>query len=291
MKLCRVQVAAVLVGAWICLTLVVGSGAVRVGPSRVEEEGEEYPHDLYPAEKISSTFKTVEFYFDQATSTKEYKAKLINVMRNQLKSTVSFFGIPSLPTKKVTGVDRFGLVTLNYSSEAAVSLVIDVNNLYLVGFYSNNPKANPQKAYYYFTGDAGYRDAVQLFDTDTKVESLGYGEDYGSLGDRSKVDLGRVPLISAVEELYYRKNRGVWKSKLIVLIQMVSEFVRSDLVMNRVLEKFEHRMPAHNDVQFVENNWTKNSKAVRSVTSSSQYFATPIELPSGTVIKNVRGGR
>ncbi|KAJ4839634.1 hypothetical protein Tsubulata_045194, partial [Turnera subulata] len=217
MKLCRVQVGAVLVGAWICLTLVVGSGAVRVGPSRVEEEGEEYPHDPYPAEKISSTFKTVEFYFDQATSTKEYKAKLINVMRNQLKSTVSFFGIPSLPTKKVTGVDRFGLVTLNYSSEAAVSLVIDVNNLYVVGFYSNNPKANPQKAYYYFTGDAGYRDAVQLFDTDTKVESLGYGEDYGSLGDRSKVDLGRVPLISAVEELYYRKNRGVWKSKLILL--------------------------------------------------------------------------
>ncbi|KAJ4838336.1 hypothetical protein Tsubulata_048528 [Turnera subulata] len=189
-----------------------------------------------------------------------------------------------MPSTKVTGLDRFGLVKLNYTSQVSVSLIIDVNNIYVVGFYSNNPKATPQKAYYYFTGDPTYKDASQLFDSDTKVESLGYGGNYGALGGRSGVDLVRPPLISAIEELYYRKSRAAWKSKLVVVIQMISEFVRSDLVMNRVLEKFEHSMPAHHDMTFVKNNWSKNSKAVRSVTSGNQYFATPITLPSGTVI-------
>ncbi|KAJ4850451.1 hypothetical protein Tsubulata_030392 [Turnera subulata] len=278
---------AVVVGAWVCLILVVGSGAVRVGPSRVEEEGDhEYP---YPAEKISSTFKTVEFSLSETTTAKDYKAKLINVMRNQLRSSIYFFGIPSLPMKKVSGLDRFGLVTLKYGSQVSVSLVIDVNNIYVAGFYSNNPKATPQKAYYYFTGDTAYQTvASQLFDRDTSVLSLKYGGDYGSLGDRSKVPLGRSPLIAAVQALYNRKDPYALKSSLSVVVQMVSEFVRSDLVMNR--HKFDESKAADRDMEFVENNWASNSKAVRSVTSSSKHFATPIILPLSKpeeAIKNV----
>ncbi|KAJ4838335.1 hypothetical protein Tsubulata_048527 [Turnera subulata] len=193
-----------------------------------------------------------------------------------------------MPTKKVSGVDRFGLVTLKYSSEAAVSLVIDVNNIYIVGFYSNNPSANPQKAYYYFTGDPAYAtDASKLFDADTSVLPLNYGGDYGSIGSRSEVDLGRIPLIEAIKTLYNRRDPNGLKNSFTVVIQMISEFVRSDLVMNRVLDNFAASKPADRDMIFVENNWESNSKAVRSVTSSSQYFATPITLPSGTVIKNV----
>ncbi|KAJ4828728.1 hypothetical protein Tsubulata_033123, partial [Turnera subulata] len=109
--LCKVQVAAVVVAAWVCLTLVVGSGAVRVGPSKVEEEGEEYP---YPAHHKYSAFKTVEFSIDYDTSAADYKEKLIDVMRDQLKYGDGFFGIPSLPSTKVSGLDRFGLVKLNY---------------------------------------------------------------------------------------------------------------------------------------------------------------------------------
>ncbi|KAJ4850449.1 hypothetical protein Tsubulata_030388 [Turnera subulata] len=279
MKLCRMKLCRVIVAAWVCLSLVVGSRAVRVGPSRVEEEGEEeYPHPA--VHHKYSAFQTVEFSFNEATSTKDYKAKLINVMRNQLRSSIYFFGIPSMPTKKVTGVDRFGLVTLKYSSTVAVSLVIDVNNIYVVGFYSNNPSANPQKAYYYFTGDTAYAtDASKLFGTGTSVLPLNYGGDYGSIGDRSTVNLGRSALIAAIQTLYNRKDPYGLKNSFTVVIQMISEFVRSDLVMNRVLDNFAASKPADRDMIFVENNWASNSKAVRSVTSSSQYFATPITLP------------
>ncbi|KAJ4835105.1 hypothetical protein Tsubulata_037224 [Turnera subulata] len=280
MKLCRVQVA-----AWVCLTLVVGSGAVRVGPSRMEEEGVEYPHHKY------SAFQNVQFSINYETSKAKYEAELIDVMRNQLKSsTDDFFGIPSLPSKKVTGTNRFGLVILTYE-QLSVSLVIDVNNIYVVGFYSNNPKANPPKAYYYFTGDSTYKDAVKLFDKDTKALSLGYGADYTALGGRSGVLLGRTELISAVEQLYYRKDINALKSKFVVIIQMISECVRSDFVLNGVSKYFEEYegKAADGDMQYVENNWESNSKAVRGAKSATENFGTPITLPeSKKVIKNVQ---
>ncbi|KAJ4835104.1 hypothetical protein Tsubulata_037223 [Turnera subulata] len=247
MKLCRVQVGAVVVGAWVCLILVVGSGAVQVGPSRVEEGGDqEYP---YPAEKISSTFRTVEFNLTGSTTTRNYRRRLINVMRNQLRSSIYFFDIPSLPRNKVTGVNRFGLVTINYDNGQPSSCL------------------------------SGHRCQQYICCRFLLRESN---------GKTAKGLLLLYWIKSAIQALYNRRDPFGLKNSLSVVIQMVSEFVRSDLVMNRVLADFSSSRAADGDMQFVENNWASNSKAVLSVTSSSKYFATNITLPeSRKVIRNV----
>ncbi|KAJ4849643.1 hypothetical protein Tsubulata_017755 [Turnera subulata] len=263
MKLCSVQVAALL-AIWVCLILMVEA-----------------------APKVD-----VEFSLDEDTTYETYNQDLILKVRNLLTSS-SVWDIPCMSDKKVVGLARYGLVRIQIR-EVLVAVVIDINNLYVVGVQSNNPKVQPNpNAYYYLVENEGgkvkpdgYRDAVGLFQGATALR-LGYEGSYIALGNRKTVDLGRQPLINAISALYYRKTGPeTWKKWFLVIIQMVSEAVRSGFVANGVKERFVVESPPDDDILAVENNWVKYSKAVRGAKAGG-VLVEPIVLPSGKTIKTI----
>ncbi|KAJ4848530.1 hypothetical protein Tsubulata_027013 [Turnera subulata] len=217
-------------------------------------------------------------------------------LRKALESGTVWDTIPFMSDTKVVGVARYGVFRIQIR-EVLVSVVIDINNLYVVGFHSNNPKAQPTpNAYYYLKENDGgkvipdgYKDAEKLFDGATGLP-LGYEGSYIALGSRKAVPLGRQPLINAISALYYRKEPiNDWKKRFLVIIQMVSEAVRSGLVANGMKERFEdwENSPPDDDILAVENSWVKSSKAVRGADKATGNLPELIELPSGTVIKNI----
>ncbi|KAJ4849642.1 hypothetical protein Tsubulata_017752 [Turnera subulata] len=253
--------------AWVCLILVVG--AARTHQAAVD----------------------VKFSLDEGATYETYNEGLIIPLRKALTSGY-VQTIAAMSDKKVTGLARYGLVRIQVR-ESLVTVVIDINNLYVVGVHSNNPKAKPPNAYYYLKESNGkqvipdgYKDAVGLFQGASALP-LGYEGSYIALGNRGAVNLGRQPLINAITTLYYRKEAiNDWKKRFLVIIQMVSEAVRSGFVANGVKERFVNESPPDADIVEVENSWVKSSKAVRAAKSNGN-LAEPIVLPSGTQIKTI----
>ncbi|KAJ4848526.1 hypothetical protein Tsubulata_027007 [Turnera subulata] len=208
----------------------------------------------------------VKFEIGSNTQAAPYKT-FIGTVRQYLTSEI-IKGFPSMNKKLVTGTDRYGLVKVQIrGSPASVTLVIEINNLYLAGFGANNSNADPADAYYYFTYSSqdpdAYADAVQRFGSTTTAVRLRYGDSYRELGGRSKVPLGRKPFIDAITKLYNHQDLNELKASFVVVIQMISEAVRSGFVTNFVAENFYSPASANDTVTKLENNWSKLSKAVR----------------------------
>ncbi|KAJ4849233.1 hypothetical protein Tsubulata_011484 [Turnera subulata] len=252
---------------WGCLILVVGySGAVGV----VGVEGDEL-YNSSGLQGINKLFPSnVKFEIDSNTQAAGYKTFIGTVRQDLTSETIKDF--PSMNKEVVTGTERYGLVKVQIGgSPVSVTLVIDINNLYLVGFGANNSNANPADAYYYFkfssTKPDAYADAVKRFGSTTKAMPLNYEGSYPQLGNRSTVPLGRKPFIDAITKLYNHEELNKLKASFIVVIQMIPEAVRSGHVTNFVANNFKNPASADVKVTSVENNWSKLSKAVRDSAS------------------------
>ncbi|KAJ4849226.1 hypothetical protein Tsubulata_011474 [Turnera subulata] len=258
---------------WVCLILVVGySGAVRVtGPSttRVEVAAPAVDSSGLQGVRFPSDVK---FEIDSNTQVAPYKT-FIGTVRQYLTSEI-VKGFPSMNPEEVTGTDRYGLVKLQIRGSdplISITLVININDLYVVGFGANNSNAVPADAFYYLKYNSSlpdlYADAVNRFGATTQAVRLDYEGSYPQLGDRTKVPLGRQPFIDAITKFYNHKNPNELKASFLVVIQMIPEAVRSGFVTNFVAENFYKTAPANDTVTDVENSWSKLSKAVRGSAS------------------------
>ncbi|KAJ4838259.1 hypothetical protein Tsubulata_048338, partial [Turnera subulata] len=253
--------------AWVFLILVLVAGAGRVWPFGVDRQLQEDPD---PADKYSSRlhdFSTQEFELTLYTQVEAFK-EFILIIRSLLTSGYDR-GFPSMSEHRASGIRRYGLIRIRIL-QGVVTLVVNTNDLYVVGFHSDNQDAQPPNACYYLRENDnrphGFSDAAGLFEGATAV-SLGYGVQYADLGDRSSVELGRESLVSAVKRLYDRKPNEMdqWKKSFLVIAQMISGCVRSDYVLNRVVQGFAADIglyPNHM-LTWVEDNWGALSEVVR----------------------------
>ncbi|KAJ4839635.1 hypothetical protein Tsubulata_045196 [Turnera subulata] len=255
-------------GGWVCLILLVVelgcSGAVRVDPYSSSGSGI-LPEEYYPATEhkySSNVFPTQEFNLDARAPVRRY-TNFIAKIRSLLNSGL-INGIASMPARVLTGIDRYGLLKINVSSTQTfvVTVVIDLNDLYVVGLHCNN-------VYYYLKFSQAepdkYGDSRGLFATTTRSVLLPYEGSYGALGGRD-VNLGRQPLIDALT-IVAKVNVDVYQLKppFVVVIQMIPEAVRSGYVMNFVADNYASARGAKatEEVKAVENSWSTMSKTVR----------------------------
>ncbi|KAJ4823061.1 hypothetical protein Tsubulata_043168 [Turnera subulata] len=198
-------------GGWI-----FGSSTSISGRSAGAVEGDElYNSSLLQG--INKIPRDVMFEIDSNTQAAPYKT-FIGTVRQYL-TTETIKGFPSMNKKLVEGTDRYGLVKVQIrGSPVSVTLVIDINDLYLVGFGANNSNARPTDAYFYFkynlTHPEAYADAVERFGRNTQAVLLKYEGSYPQLGDRSKVPLGRKPFIddADVENKWSKLSKAVRNS-------------------------------------------------------------------------------
>ncbi|KAJ4848536.1 hypothetical protein Tsubulata_027022 [Turnera subulata] len=279
MKLWSVVVAA---GAWVCLILLVeffgSSGAVRIDPYS----------DPAPANNKHSlkVFPRVDFYLDSGSPVRRYTDFILKI-RSFLNWGI-IDGIASMQPKVLTGIDRYGLLNIRVTNKVQqfwVTVVLDLNDLYVVGFHCNN-------VYYYLrlseTKPRGYADSEGLFDVTTTKVLLPYDGGYGALGGRD-VNLGRQPLIDALTMVSKdRVDVYQMRTSFVVAIQMISEAVRSGYVMNFVAKYYVGRgAPTTINEQAVENSWSTMSKIVRE-TRGNKLSKTVVLIGGKWEVKTLR---
>ncbi|KAJ4848525.1 hypothetical protein Tsubulata_027006 [Turnera subulata] len=260
MKLWRVVAA----GAWVCLFLLVellgSSGAVRVGPySDPTPAGNKYSLKI---------FRPVEFYLTSGSPVGSY-TRFIDKIRRQLNWGI-INGIASMQPRVLTGIAQYGLLRIQVTNKVQqfwVTVVLDLNDLYVVGFHCNN-------VYYYLQKSVkkgkivtkdGYADSKGLFVAGTTFVDLPYEGSYPAMGGR-EVNLGRQPLIDRLTILLNRPaNLYQLGPTFVVVAQMISEAVRSGYVMNFVAKNYVGRgAPTTIKEQAVENKWSTMSTIVRN---------------------------
>ncbi|KAJ4828726.1 hypothetical protein Tsubulata_033121 [Turnera subulata] len=271
MKLWSVVVAT---GAWVCLILLVellgSSGAVPIDPYS----------DPAPTNNKHSlkVFPPVEFNLDSGAPVRRYTDFILKI-RSYLNWGI-INGIASMRPEVLTGLARYGLLRINVAStrQFVVTVVIELNIVYVVGFHCNN-------VYYYLrfnqTNPGEYADSVRLFDATTTSRLLPYDGSYKALGGR-EVGLSRQRLIDALTILL---NNPVdvyqLRPSFVVVIQMISEAVRSGYVMKFVSDNYvvDKGAKATEEVKAVENEWSNMSKIVRK--TKGDILPEPIVIIAG----------
>ncbi|KAJ4849225.1 hypothetical protein Tsubulata_011472 [Turnera subulata] len=265
--------------AWVFLILVLVAGAGRVWPFGISGVEQLQQDGL-------SGFST-QFTLNSLTTPAEF-ARFIIRIRSLLttRPDPNNWGFLRMTEDIVTGIRRYALIRIRLERGGVVTLVINTNDLYVAGFHSNNPRAQPPNAYFYLMEDDktrrdGFRDAVGLFEGATAVP-LGYEVQYDSLAQRSSVRLGRESLIGAITPLYHRtgdqpKDRERWPHHIVVIAEMISECVRSNRVLGDVLQGFVTGFYPDSYMIWVENHWQDLSDAVRN----ADHRSGNLNLPEG----------
>ncbi|KAJ4835106.1 hypothetical protein Tsubulata_037225 [Turnera subulata] len=232
----------VVVVAWVCWILVVGADPPR-----------------RKADDKATEFKNFTVDYD---TTGETYAEFITHVRSLVSAGVGDWGIDRLPQDELTGNRRLGLLRLGNHEGNAITLVIRLTDLYVVGFHSENREV--ENILYYFDDlEAEGSDAAKLFGANAKAKRLGYKSSYKGLGGRENVKLGRAPLIEAITNLHYRRgDTGNWRSHLLVLVQMIPEAVRSNFLLDEFAVTFHKSLYPDNLMMNVENCWGTFSQAV-----------------------------
>ncbi|KAJ4849218.1 hypothetical protein Tsubulata_011461 [Turnera subulata] len=220
--------------AWICLILVVGA-------------------DDKPK-------KLGEFSVNYDIDADAYRQFIIG-LRN-LVSDGDIWGINSMPAVELTGNQRLGLLRLQvYEGMDPITLVIRLTDLYLVGFHSEN-RGVENILYYFDDLEAEGNDAATLLGA--RPKKLGYKTNYASdMAGRETTELGRQPLINAIQTLHYRKGTtGEWKKSLLVLAQMISEAMRSNFILEELVVTFDNIAAPDKLMMNAENCWDALCRAV-----------------------------
>lgn len=203
--------------------------------------------------------------------------QFIQQIRNQLRGGTSA-NIPVLRSSlAVPPAHRFLFVKLINYSHQSVTLVVDVTNVYVVGYVSSMNR-------FYFFKDAPIQ-INQLFPGIVK-KPLGFAESYADLqrvsGEkREKILLGLTPLDQALSTLFntpYTRDIKYVARSLTIVKQLVSESVRFEYIKNKVEESIKSNKQFLPDPQVTsyENNWEKLSKAVQA--GNGNHLKPPVQL-------------
>ncbi|KAJ4849232.1 hypothetical protein Tsubulata_011483 [Turnera subulata] len=265
MKICSVVIA-----AWVCWVLMVGTGRVCSFPAAglMLSESDDVA-DKGRLDKGQPT-RLGRFSLNSGTTDDEYKNFIEGLITNSLADPNANKAnlIKRLPARWLTvnddGNSIYGLLELENTdiSNCVVTLVISMNDLYLLGFHSSPAATN--NAYYYFTDRAEAPGAGSLFSGATSV-SLRYDGSYsGGLSGRKTVSLGSQQLLAAIKTLYQRQgDRNDWKTSLLVVVQMMLESIRFGVVLDNLVENW-YLFPKPTALMIeVQNEWGTLSDSYR----------------------------
>lgn len=199
----------------------------------------------------------------------------INAMRQQLTNNSSkLYDIPILKNS-LPSTQRFTTINLNNQNNETIDLAIDMVNLGVVGYRSNNT------SYIFF--DAPRVSFDILFPSTCRV-LIRFNSDYESIENASGTHrletlLGFDPLNSAISNLFHYRQESIPKSFLVIL-QMVLEGVKFKFIEQSVINSFKYGYNFKPSLAFVglEDNWAKLSSQIQASPSLQGLFNESIKL-------------
>ncbi|CAK7340055.1 unnamed protein product [Dovyalis caffra] len=172
------------------------------------------------------------------------------------------------PSKAKDLEQRFLLVGLNVTKEKSITLALDVNNVYVVGYLDDKYRAHVFFDASKIAKDSLWKDAKERLPI--KYPST-YGGIEGKANPRSKVELGIEKLKFAILSVFGKQQiKENLEAKLLLLsVQMVSEATRfkyiEKMVLNSIERKGTYKSFFPNPLVIsLENSWQDLSKGVRN---------------------------
>ncbi|KAL1805952.1 hypothetical protein ACET3Z_029020 [Daucus carota] len=157
----------------------------------------------------------------------------IDNLRHEMGSKSTIYGIPQLQdAASLANEDRYVEVTLYSSTGTSITLAIDKVNVYVIG-YRNGYDA------YFFPGQDG-PETSNVFAGATRC-LLPFNSSYSALEKsagttRGSTKLGIGELDKAIQALYDKKEDSALACSMLIVIQMISDAVRSRYVEKLVLQ-------------------------------------------------------
>ncbi|CAK7340053.1 unnamed protein product [Dovyalis caffra] len=202
--------------------------------------------------------------------TKSSYTTFVSSLRDKLKGNEEYYGIPMLPepSKATDPEQRFLLVGLNVTKEKSITLALDVNNVYVVGYLDDKYRAHVFSDASKIAEDSLWKDAKERLPI--KYPST-YGGIEGKANPRPKVELGIEKLKFAILSVFGKQQiKENLEAKLLLLsVQMVSEATRfkyiEKMILNSIEGKGTYKSFFPNPLVIsLENRWQDLSKGVRN---------------------------
>eukprot|EP00257_Ricinus_communis_P022868 XP_015582716.1 ricin-like [Ricinus communis] len=172
---------------------------------------------------------------------------------------------------------RFVIVQLKNWEQTSVELAIDVSSVNIVGYLAGDKS--------YFFSDAPAEALNNVF-KGTDERKLAFGSTYSDLeriagieSRKNTIFIGESYLHHAIDSLYNTEStpQNTLAEHLIVIIQMVSEAARFNVIEFRVRQSFDSDYLTDETMLTLENNWAPLSRAVQESTDGG-VFPTEILL-------------
>ncbi|KAL8241916.1 hypothetical protein R6Q59_012218 [Mikania micrantha] len=161
------------------------------------------------------------FYNNGYSPDIEAYVRLLEELRSRLASETDVHGIAvTRPLRSIPIEERFIQVQLENSGGEVITVIINTENVYVVGYLVGS-NVHPTLCYL----DQIPRDELfEAFPSPQYTHSrLRFAGNYDSLPNRETTELGHGALNVAISNLYYRRSQP---SAMLVIIQMVAEAVR-----------------------------------------------------------------
>ncbi|XP_038884101.1 seed lectin-like [Benincasa hispida] len=199
----------------------------------------------------------------------------INTIRERLtKNTSKLYDIPILKNS-LPPTEPFITINLKNANNETIVLAIDVVNLGVVGYRSNNT------SYVFFNAPP---EASEIVFPSTCRVLLRFDSDYESIEKASGISrlqtlLGTDPLNSAISNLFHYHQESLPQSFLVIL-QMVLEGVKFKFIEQSVIKslKYGYNFKPSLAMISLQDNWAKLSLQIQASTSLQGLFGEAINF-------------
>nr|P84530.2 RecName: Full=Ribosome-inactivating protein luffaculin 1; AltName: Full=rRNA N-glycosidase [Luffa acutangula]2OQA_A Chain A, Luffaculin 1 [Luffa acutangula]2OQA_B Chain B, Luffaculin 1 [Luffa acutangula] len=211
--------------------------------------------------------------FSLSGSSSTSYSKFIGALRKALPSNGTVYNI-TLLLSSASGASRYTLMKLSNYDGKAITVAIDVTNVYIMGYLVNSTS--------YFFNESDAKLASQYVFAGSTIVTLPYSGNYEKLQTaagkiREKIPLGFPALDSAITTLFHYDSTAA-AAAFLVIIQTTAESSRFKYIEGQIIMRIsKNGVPSLATIS-LENEWSALSKQIQLAQTNNGTFKTPVVI-------------
>ena len=204
------------------------------------------------------------------SNSKSY-SNFIEALRSALPSKDKVYNI-SLLLGTATGASRYTQVKLSNYDGKAITVAIDVTNVYIMGYLVNSTS-------YFFNESDAQLASKYVFKDSTRI-TLPYSGNYEKLQNaagkkREKIPLGFPALDNAITTLFHYDSTAA-AAAFMVVIQCTAEASRYRYIEAQMIKRISKDDVPSLAIISLENSWSALSKQIQLAQTNKGVFKAPV---------------
>nr|P22851.1 RecName: Full=Ribosome-inactivating protein luffin-B; AltName: Full=rRNA N-glycosidase [Luffa aegyptiaca] len=201
-------------------------------------------------------------------------SKFITALRKALPSKEKVSNIPLL-LPSASGASRYILMQLSNYDAKAITMAIDVTNVYIMGYLVNSTS--------YFANESDAKLASQYVFKGSTLVTIPYSGNYERLQNaagkiREKIPLGFRALDSALTSIFHYDSTAA-AAAFLVILQTTAEASRFKYIEGQIIERIpKNEVPSPAALSLENEAWSLLSKQIQLAQTNNGAFRTPVVI-------------